>query len=83
MKAYTLKEDKDSGEFHLFEGNMSQVTLPRKCSSALKSICKKMDKSENKGNIFTCATEQEAREKMAAIGRKVCGTCVSHLYESY
>lgn len=42
-----------------------------------------MDKSENKGNIFTCTTEQEAREKMAAIGRKVCGTYVSHLYESY
>ncbi len=83
MKAYTLKEDKDSGEFHLFEGDMSQDSSPRRCSSALKSICKKMDKSENKGNHFTCAPEQEAREKIAAIGRKVCGTCVSHLYESY
>ncbi len=62
---------------------MTKDSLPRKCNSSLKSICKKMDNSENKGNRFTCATEQEAREKIAAIGRRVCGTCVSHLYESY
>lgn len=42
-----------------------------------------MDNTESKGNLFTCATEQEARGKIAEIGRKVCGTCVSHLYESY
>ena len=83
MKAYTLKEHKDSGEFHLVEGEMYVNDPNHKCNSQKKSICKKMDTSDNKENRFTCATEQEAREKIAKIGRKVCGTCVSHLYESY
>lgn len=83
MKAYTLKEDKDSGELHLFEGDMLPNDPEYKCNSVSKSICNKMNKSKNKGNRFSCATEQEAREKIAKIGRKVCGTCVSHLYESY
>ncbi|EEY5915255.1 hypothetical protein QTU87_000945 [Escherichia coli] len=83
MKAYTLKENKDSGELHLFEGDMYPKDSEYKCNSKAKSICKKMDKSDSKENRFTCTTEQEAREKIAKIGRKVCGTCVSHLYESY
>lgn len=83
MKAYTLKEHKDSGELHLFEGDMNPEGSEYKCNSGSKSICKKMNKSDNKGNRFACATAQEAREKIAKIGRKVCGTCVSHLYESY
>lgn len=83
MKAYTLKEHKDSGELHLFEGEMYVNDPDHKCSSGSKSICKKMDTGDNKGNRFACATDQEAREKIAKIGRKVCGTCVSHLYESY
>ncbi|WP_183058830.1 hypothetical protein [Salmonella enterica] len=83
MKAYTLKEDKDSGELHLFEGDMNPEGSEYKCKSGSKSICKKMSKSDNKGNRFSCATEQEARTEIAKIGRKVCGTCVSHLYESY
>lgn len=83
MKAYTLKEHKDSEEIHLFEGNMLPNDPNHKCDSNLKSICKKMGKSDSKGNRFTCATEQEARIEIAKIGRKVCGTCVSHLYESY
>ena len=83
MKAYTLKENKDSGELHLFEGDMYPKDSEYKCNSKAKSIGKKMDKSYRKENRFTCATEQEAREKIAKIGRKVCGTCVSHLYESY
>ena len=83
MKAYTLKEHKDSGELHLFEGEMYVNNPDYKCSSASKSICKKMNKSESKRNHFSCTTEQNARERIAKIGRKVCGTCVSHLYESY
>ncbi|MBN3238276.1 MULTISPECIES: hypothetical protein [Pectobacterium] len=83
MKAYTLKEDKDSGELHLFEGDMYPKGSEYKCNSGSKSICKKMNTTNNKGNRFSCATEQEAREEIAKIGRKVCGTCVSHLYTSY
>ncbi|AST67243.1 hypothetical protein BFG07_00085 [Kosakonia cowanii] len=83
MKSYTLKEHKDSGELHLFEGDMLPNDPEYKCNSDSKSICKKMNTEDNKGNRFACATAQEAREKTAQIGRKVCGTCVSHLYESY
>ncbi|EOK3952497.1 hypothetical protein ACJQ6B_001630 [Escherichia coli] len=83
MKAYTLKEHKDSGELHLFEGDMYVNNPDHKCSSDAKSICKKMNNADKKKNHFACATEQEAREEIAKIGRKVCGTCVSHLYTSY
>lgn len=83
MKAYTLKEHKDSGELHLFEGDMNPEGSEYKCNSGSKSICKKMIKPDNKGNRFSCATEQVARVAIAKIGREVCGTCVSHLYESY
>lgn len=31
---------------------------------------------------FTCKDEVEARKKCAELGRKVCGTCVSHLYKT-
>lgn len=82
MKAYTLKEHKDSGELHLFEGDMLSNDPNYKCNSASKSICKKMEKLDSRRNRFTCANEQEAREKIASIGREVCGTCVSHLYKS-
>ncbi|MER0045464.1 hypothetical protein BV921_22320 [Pectobacterium odoriferum] len=83
MKAYTLKEHNESGELHLFEGDMYINNPDFKCNSKSKSICNKMEKSESKLNKFSCKTEQEAREKIAKIGRKVCGICVSHLYESY
>jgi len=79
MKAYTLKKDEDTDELHLFEGDMTD----KGCTSAQKSICKKMDKSESSGNVFTCKNENDARVKCAESGRKVCGTCVSHLYTTY
>lgn len=79
MKAYTLKKNGDTEELHLFEGDMTTEA----CTSNPKSICKKMSKSESGGNIFTCKNEKEARSKCAELGRKVCGTCVSHLYATY
>lgn len=41
MKAYTLKEHEDSGELHLFEGDMNPEGSEYKCNSGSKSICKK------------------------------------------
>ena len=79
MDAYTLKKKKDSGEFHLFKGRMTEEG----CTSRQLSICEKMDKSESLENIFACEDEDDARKKCAKIGRKVCGICVSHLYTSY
>lgn len=34
-------------------------------------------------SYFACLTEDSARKSIAEIGRGVCGTCVSHLYETY
>lgn len=79
MKAYTLKKKANTDELHLFEGDFIQPP----CTSYPKSICKKMQKSDSEKNIFTCLDEEKARESCSRIGRQVCGTCVSHLYESY
>lgn len=77
---YTLKKKKDTEELHLFEAAMN---LDNSCSPEYNSICKKMNKNESSANIFTCQTENNARIECAKIGRLVCGTCVSHLYETY
>jgi hypothetical protein len=80
MKAYTLKKRKDTEEYHLFEGDFSQEP----CTSQKESICKKMDKTESENvNAFTCYTDEQARLKIATIGRPVCGVCTSHLYTTY
>lgn len=80
MKAYTLKKKKDTEEFHLFEGDF---TTNSNCNSNQMSICKKMDKLESAGNVFTCYTEHNARTRIAEIGRPICGICTSHLYTTY
>ena len=73
---YTLKEYK-TGEYHLFEG---VKTAELKCTSPQLSVCREMDKNDSLKNIFACEDEFEARRLCAVEGRKVCGTCVSHLY---
>ncbi len=78
-KVYTLKIKVEKKEKHLFEGTMSTED---KCTSDSNSICKKMNKSESLGNVFTCADEVNARRRCAEIGRLVCGVCVSHLYKT-
>jgi hypothetical protein len=79
MDAYTLKKKKDTGEYHLFSGRMTKEG----CTSKELSICEKMLRSENDGNVFTCEEEEIARKKCAKIGRKVCSTCISSLCISY
>lgn len=82
MKAYTLKKKNDTEEYHLFEGDLLG---PKKCNTNLvkTSICKMMDIDENDGNIFTCEVEDQARLRIAEIGKQVCGVCTSHLYATY
>jgi len=74
-----LKKKKNSGEYHLFKGRMTEEG----CTSQQLSVCGKMDKSESIENIFACEEEETARKKCAKIGRKVCSMCISHLYTSY
>jgi hypothetical protein len=77
---YTLKRKKDTNELHLFEASPAEDD---KCTPKSKSICNKMSKDESSGNIFACQLEDDARISCADQGRKVCGICVSHLYETY
>jgi hypothetical protein len=77
---YCLKKKKDTEELHLFEAN---PTIDNKCMPKEDSICKKMRKNESSENIFSCKSIEDARTQCAKIGRKVCGICVSHLYETY
>lgn len=80
MTVYTLKKKKDTEELHLFRATPAP---DNKCIPESQSICKKMDKNESSENRFACQSETDARLECAKIGRQVCGTCVSHLYESY
>lgn len=82
MKAYTLKKKEETEEYHLFEGNLLGI---KKCDTNLvkESICKMISIDENGGNIFTCEDEDQARLKIAEIGKQVCGVCTSHLYANY
>lgn len=77
---YTLKIKKETQEMHLFEATPAPEN---KCTPNAKSICKKMNLSESEGNKFSCQSESNARIEIAKIGRSVCGTCVSSLYETY
>jgi hypothetical protein len=77
---YTLKRRKDTEEYHLFE---STLTVDNKCAPKPKSLCNKMDKNESDLTLILCKSENEARLFCATKGRSVCGTCVSHLYETY
>jgi hypothetical protein len=80
-KAYTLKKS-NTNVYHLFEGTMYPPDSEYDCTYKDNSICEKMIASESIEDIFSCFTEDQAREKCAYIGRKVCGICVSHLYET-
>jgi hypothetical protein len=79
MDSYTLKKKKVTGEYHLFEGVMTEEG----CTSKQVSICQKMDKSESAGNVFACEEEHTARRKCAKIGKAVCSICVSRFYTTY
>jgi hypothetical protein len=75
---YCLYKKKGTEEYHLFEAtpkNDNDCILDKQ-----SSICNKMSYSETDTNVFLCAPENEARLKCAELGKKVCGTCVSHLY---
>lgn len=79
-KVYSIRKKKDTEEYHIFE---CEPATEKTCRCNSKSICNKMDKSEAEKTIYSCLSENETRLRAAEIGRPVCGTCVSHVYESY
>lgn len=79
--AYSFFELEDSEETHIFEGKFK---ADGSCSRNFVSICKKVDRSNDEVvEIISCLDEGQARTRAARIGRKTCGTCVSHLYTTY
>ncbi|MBG6063641.1 hypothetical protein IWX83_003452 [Flavobacterium sp. CG_9.1] len=79
-KAYSYFELELTSEIHIFEGKFT----PSKCNAEDLSICGKTSrKGDNMKQIIICLNEDGARKKASSIGRNVCGTCVSYLYESY
>lgn len=74
---YILRERKETGELHLF---LARSTEEFECRSQQKSICGAMDIEEESRTIFSCQPEERTRTQCAKIGRKMCVTCVSHLY---
>ena len=80
--AYTLKEHKLTGEYHIFVGNFLPKGSDYPCNSNYLSDCKEMTKNDSKRNIFTCEDEQNARELCAKYGRKVCANCIRELYKT-
>ncbi|MBU0613719.1 hypothetical protein KJ766_00320 [Patescibacteria group bacterium] len=77
---YTLKKKSQTGELHLFE---AEEVSKNSCLPNEWSLCKKMNKNSSVENTFLCQTEDSARVLCAETGRKVCGICISHLYETY
>lgn len=82
MKAYTLKEHKNTGEYHIFVGTFLPNDDEYPCNSKYNSDCKEMTKDDSKRNIFACKNENEARKLCAEYGRKVCANCIRELYKT-
>lgn len=79
MLLYTIKKHDNTGEHHIFEGEMTSVN-PLQCIVPAESVCRKAKNSETVFVGQTCLKELGARVAAAHLGRVVCGTCISHLY---
>lgn len=74
-KVYALNLLRDKEEFHLFEYDYPEEGMPA------KSVCEKMDVRDRSNTVFVDKDEEEARLGCAKVGRRMCGVCISHLYE--
>jgi hypothetical protein len=83
MDSYTLKSHKVTGEFHLFQGVFTPADKKHACNTGDLSICRMMERLDTRKNIFACIDEAAARAECAALGRLVCGVCVSNLYADF
>lgn len=79
-KAYSFRKYKGTNETHIFEGHFT----PTACKTGRYSVCEKVDRNtDDMVDVQMCLNEEEARKRAAAIGRRVCGVCISHLYTTY
>ncbi|OAL80773.1 hypothetical protein AY606_15380 [Acinetobacter sp. SFB] len=77
---FTLKENPETGQFHLFEGKLNPPNADTACTSQNSSVCEKMKWVSGHKDIVCETNESIVRMKCAKLGRSVCGICVSHLY---
>lgn len=80
---YSFAKRNETEEIHIFQGQTKPAPA-KDCTANQNSICRKASRSNTAWVASAgCLSEQVARQKAAELGRKVCGTCVSHLYETY
>jgi len=73
---FTLKEDKTTGEYHIFDFFDEDINFWD------KSLCRNMSRIDTVNNIFSCESENEAQELCTKRGRKICMICISFMYNS-
>jgi len=76
---YSLKRHTKTNEIHIYKGSEAGSG---KCQTLKDSVCGKATTSESMNLEFLCLNEGKAIATAAGIGRKMCGTCVSDLYET-
>lgn len=76
---FTARKHSETDEIHLFKGRRKPGTG---CQTGANSVCREMNSAEGNAVLFQCEDEVAARIKCAGIGRQMCGTCVSTLYET-
>ncbi|WP_430814790.1 hypothetical protein [Carboxylicivirga sp. RSCT41] len=79
-KLYTLLEQKDNQELHLFNSWKDENGT---CKVESTSLCGCMHFPEKSDTpLFICEDEENTRLLCAAKGRAVCEKCIGQLYKS-
>lgn len=77
MQKYSIRKKKSTGEFHIHLAK----SFENQCKVEIKSLCNKSTFEESESKT-SCESEDEVRMSAARIGRDMCGTCVSFMYET-
>ena len=77
MQNYSIRKKKSTAEYHIHLAK----PLGTQCEVQIKSLCNKSTFEESESKT-SCEREEEIRMSAARIGREMCGTCVSFMYET-
>jgi hypothetical protein len=79
-KLYTLLENKETQELHLFNSRKDEDDT---CRVDSQSVCQSMHFSNKSDTpLFICESEENTRILCATKGRAVCERCISKLYKT-
>jgi len=71
---FTLKEDKTTGEYHIFDFFEEDINFWN------KSLCRNMSRVDTVNNIFACESENEAQKLCDKRGKTICMICIAFMY---